>query len=324
MTSLAATKTDKTRTKKVYDGPTPEEKIVSALVELMEKGETPWRKEWNAEHGGHHINMITGHRYSGSNPFYLTMWAALRGYSMPFWLGVAQAKAKGWYPKKGSKGCYILRPQLNKKELLDDAGKPALDAVGDPQIAAWVSYKAACVFNVADLQGEGLAEAIAARQAELGQLVRTDHARQATAEQALGRWTVPVSYGHTGACYIPSEDRICLPDLQVFNNPDGFYATWAHETIHSTGHKSRLNRDLSGRMDSKAYAREELVAELGAVLLCQRLEIGSEFKNHAAYLKHWIELLKETPKLLFQVMSEARKGADLICPPDGEQAGAEE
>ena len=34
----------------------------------------------------------------------------------------------------------------------------------------------------------------------------------------------------------------------------------------------------------------------------------------AAYLSHWIELLKKSPKVLFQVLSEARQAADLICP----------
>ena len=62
------------------------------------------------------------------------------------------------------------------------------------------------------------------------------------------------------------------------------------------------------------YAREELVAKLGAVLLGDRLEIGSEVESHVAHLGHWIELLKELPRALFQVLSEARQAADLICP----------
>ena len=97
------------------------------------------------------------------------------------------------------------------------------------------------------------------------------------------------------------------------------YATWAHEAIHSTGHSSRLARDLSGGMGAagdggRAYAREELVAELGAVLLGDRLAIGSAMANHAAYLGHWAELLQESPRVLLQVLSDARKAADLVCP----------
>ena len=64
----------------------------------------------------------------------------------------------------------------------------------------------------------------------------------------------------------------------------------------------------------RAYAREELVAELGAVLLGDRLENGSNGMNHAAYLGHWLEQLRESPRLLLQVLGEARRAADLIAP----------
>ena len=92
--------------------------------------------------------------------------------------------------------------------------------------------------------------------------------------------------------------------------------------MHSTGHPARLARDLSGMFGSRAYAREELVAELGAVLLGERLEIGSDVANHAAYLGHWVDLLRESPRVLLQVLSDARKAADLVCPEAPEAAGA--
>ena len=136
----------------------------------------------------------------------------------------------------------------------------------------------------------------------------------------LGAWSVPVSYGGERACYLPQLDRIQLPERQAFHSAAGFYATWAHETIHSTGHASRLKRELSGRMGSRAYAREELVAELGAVLLGDRLEIGSAVENHAAYLGHWIELLRETPQVLFHVLGEARRAVELVCPELAEES----
>ncbi len=59
---------------------------------------------------------------------------------------------------------------------------------------------------------------------------------------------------------------------------------------------------------------EELVAELGSVLLGDQLEIGSAVENHAAYLGHWIELLRETPQVLFQVLGEARRAVELVVP----------
>ncbi len=78
------------------------------------------------------------------------------------------------------------------------------------------------------------------------------------------------------------------------------------------GHHANLWRRRPGP------PREELVAELGAVLLGQRLEIGSAMANHAAYLGHWVDLLRESPRVLLQVLSDARRAADLICPePEG-------
>ncbi len=129
----------------------------------------------------------------------------------------------------------------------------------------------------------------------------------------LSAWPVPVSFGGDRAFYLPQLDRIQLPERASFHSPGAFYATWAHEQVHSTGHASRLKRDLGGAFGKPRYAREELVAELGAVLLGDRLEIGSELQSHAAYLEHWIALLQAEHQVLFQVLGEARQAVELIA-----------
>ena len=90
--------------KKQFDGPTPEEKIVAGLIELMEAGIAPWRKPW-AEDGcsGHHINLLSGHQYRGSNVILLTIGMHVRGSVLPYWCGYGEAKKLGITPKKGSK-----------------------------------------------------------------------------------------------------------------------------------------------------------------------------------------------------------------------------
>ncbi|MFQ6539391.1 MULTISPECIES: zincin-like metallopeptidase domain-containing protein [Aphanothece] len=105
-----------------------------------------------------------------------------------------------------------------------------------------------------------------------------------------------------------------MPDRASFHTPASFCVTWAHEQIHSIDHESRMKPDLSGAFGRARYAREELIAELRAVLLGDRLELGSEMESHAAYLGHWIEMLNESPNVLFQMLSEERQAADLICP----------
>ena len=306
--------------------PTPADKLVEAIIQLMEAGTTPWRREWDASGGGHHVNLISGHRYRGANPILLTLGMHLRGSALPYWCGFSEAKALGIFPRKGSHGVRILRPQVNRVAA-DTAGSvgpnaeattPGTDLQDAKTDRVWMSFRPVVVFNAVDLEGDALAGLMQRRQAEAAQVERSEPERLAAAEAVLGAWPVAVSHGGERACYMPQIDRIQLPERAAFHSAAGFYATWAHEAIHSTGRPSRLARDLSGRLPSKTYAREELVAELGSVLLGDRLEIGSALENHAAYLGHWVELLKESPQVLFQVLGEARRAVELIQPEAGE------
>ena len=235
--------------------------------------------------------------------------------SMPLWVGYGQAKAKGWLPAKGSKGARILRPQLNKREQTDENG--------DTVVSAWVSFKVVSVFNAGALTGvddasaETLDRAIREAVGSWPQLPQDQRCERA--ETALEAWPVSTTFRGERAFYSPSHDAITMPDRSRFRDPEALCATWAHEQAHSTGHDSRLKRDLSGTFGSDSYSREELVAELASVLICQRLEIGCQLENHAAYLKGWSQTLK-TPRDLFQILSAARAAADLIVPDDGSNA----
>lgn len=294
---------------------------MASLIALLEAGTTPWRREWDAAGGGHHMNLLSGRRYRGANPVLLTMGMHLRGSGLPYWCGFAEAKALGIFPRKGSKAVHVLRPQVHRQSesQLVEADSAAGAEAGDAAERSWVSYRPLPVFNVADLEGEALEGLIQKRRLAMGALLRPEPERLGAAEAVLTAWPVPVRFGDDRACYLPGPDRIQLPERGAFHSPGALYSTWAHEAIHSSGHSSRLGRDLTGGMGEagdggKAYAREELVAELGAVLLGDRLEIGSAMANHAAYLGHWVELLKESPRVLLQVLGDARRAADLICP----------
>ncbi len=311
---------------------------MASLITLLEAGTTPWRREWDAASGGHHVNLLSGRRYRGANPALLALGMHLRGSALPYWCGFAEAKALGLFPRKGSKAVHVLRPQVHQQGegRLAGPGSPAegdpgsAGAAGQPSAEAgrsWVSYRPVALFNAADLEGEALEGLLQKRRQAEGVSQRPEPERLNAAEAVLSSWPVPLGFSGDRACYLPVPDRIQLPDRSAFHSAGALYATWAHEAIHSTGHSSRLARDLSGAMDAegtagRAYAREELVAELGAVLLGDRLEIGSAMANHAAYLGHWVELLKESPRVLLHVLSDARKAADLICPEGPESLGS--
>ena len=81
---------------------------------------------------------------------------------------------------------------------------------------------------------------------------------------------------------------------------------------HSTGHESRLNRDMSGVFGSESYAKEELVAELCSIFTQARLNIkleGEHFNDHTAYLKSWIGALKNDPSELFRAATKAEEAS---------------
>lgn len=295
-----------------YDGPRPDEILVQDLITLMEQSDlAPWRRDWAGQAGAHR-NLVTGHEYRGSNPILLELGAMLRGLTMPLWLGGAEAKGRGWFPRKGSKAVRIIRPQVNRRE-------EESPETGETETRQWMSFKPVAVFNAADLRGAdsaaqaalntAIAEALGQREA------REPAARLETAEAVLEAWPVQTTWAGTQACYSPALDEIRMPPQAAFTSREAMVATWAHEQAHSTGHSSRLGRDLTGLMGSRGYALEELVAELAAVLICYRLQVGCRLEGHAAYLKHWAGILRDGgSRVLFRVLSQARQAADLIAP----------
>lgn len=318
------------KARKKYNGPSSEEILLADIVTLMESSDLPpWQRPWQG-HQGEHRNFATGKPYRGANPMLLELGALMRGHTLPLWIGGSQAKALGWFPKKGTKAVRITRPQLNR---CTDEAENLQTGQSEEITRQWVSYKPVAVFNAADLQGgdEASAEALRVAIAEaLGQAPATEQpeamdARLQAAWQQLEAWQVPTAWGGTRACYSPSLDRISMPAVDAFSSRETCAATWAHEQAHSTGHSSRLNRKFGAgaQHGGQAYAREELVAELASVLICYRLRVGYQLEQHAAYLKSWASHLKEGgPKELFKVLSDARKAADLIVPePVAEEGG---
>jgi antirestriction protein ArdC len=103
-----------------------------------------------------------------------------------------------------------------------------------------------------------------------------------------------------------------MPPINIFTDAASYYATLAHEYIHSTGHASRLDRDMDNKR--KAYAYEELIAELGSCFISAHLNIDSDdIQNNAkAYLKSWLKALKDDPKYLWKAMGEATKAYEYI------------
>ena len=261
----------------------PEELIVNELIQAIESGNTKlWRKEWTVKGGFR--NVLTGHEYQGGNPALLCLQSSIRNWHLPLFIGAGQARSINCLPKKGSKSARILQPLLREFETKE------LDENGEVKKGQYMSYKCVPVFNVSDIRGlddeaslklEKMIDdaVLTAKPRELDVRVKEAHDR-------LFQWEKQVTTikGGDRAYYRESSDEIVIPKRYNFKNDESYLATYAHECIHSTKHKSRLQRnDLS-------YPNEELVAELGAYLVCNRLQISNlDTMNHAAYLKRGVQ-----------------------------------
>jgi antirestriction protein ArdC len=102
-----------------------------------------------------------------------------------------------------------------------------------------------------------------------------------------------------------------MPEFEQFTDEADFWATLAHEALHWTGAPNRLNRVKGKVFGDSDYAVEELIAELGSVMLLANFGIKPIFDN-STYINRWIDVLKEDYRLIFKIASQAQKAADMI------------
>jgi putative DNA primase/helicase len=125
-----------------------------------------------------------------------------------------------------------------------------------------------------------------------------------------------------GAYYNWSTDTITLPKVDQFNSANDYANTALHEISHSTGHTSRLNRDLENKFGCDQYAEEELVAEIGSAMLATALNIDVDWNQSAAYLGSWLKVLKSDRSLIITAAKEAQKIIDHVLPQEADMEAA--
>jgi antirestriction protein ArdC len=132
-------------------------------------------------------------------------------------------------------------------------------------------------------------------------------------ENILSYWNdnqAKIIYGGNEAFYYVDKDEIHLPKRELFLDMQEFYSTALHEVGHSTGHESRLNRQLGKKYGNQNYALEELRAEIASLFMQQELGVcvsDKEIKNDSAYIKDWISVIEENPNALFTAIADADK-----------------
>jgi antirestriction protein ArdC len=276
------------------------EHVTEGIVRELEQGVAPWVKPWSGGGSvgmGMPYNATSQRRYSGVNVLLLWATALERGCRSDAWLTFRQALGLGGHVKRGEHGCSVVYAStFSRTERDQDTGEER-----ERKIPFLKSYT---VFNVE--QTEGLPSNMYA-------IVEPRPLDDAIEDVRvfIERIGATVRHGGDRAFYAPSFDVIQLPEPACFEEAGHYYSTSLHEHAHWSGHESRLDRDLSGRFGTQAYAAEELVAELTAAFLCAALSIPGRLR-HAEYLGHWVSILKEDTRAIFSASARATEAATYL------------
>ena len=220
-----------------------------------------------------------------------------------------QAADRGWQVRKGERGTTVF---FFKRMLVEDRGA-APDA--EDRTKAIPMLRAYTVFNGAQIEGIPAYVAPDARE--------VPWRRPEAADLILTNSKAVVRIGGDRAFYSPSLDFIQLPEPPSFHSPQDFAATALHEASHWSGAKHRLDRDLTGRFGSAAYAQEELRAELASVFIGAELGLPCDIPNHANYIASWVKKLKEDKREIFRAAADAQRIADYLLAFHPDYAAAE-
>lgn len=291
-------------TKQKFD---PAQEITSEIIALLENGTMPWRRPWKIAGGGVPLRH-NGERYQGINAFLLGLRSAMMGYSSPYWMTFAEAKALDASVKKGSRSSIVVYYGTGKKRGsdADDAGGEDDGKEGGGTYRFLKSYR---VFHVSQIEG-----------------LDASYHPEPEGDPAEGPQPIPecqsfyeaidiaVTFGGDHVCYIPSLDRIHMPELSRFESAGAFYSTWHHELTHATKAPGRLDRSFGvSSFGNEAYAKEELVAAVSQCLMGQRMGFSADhFGNHTAYISAWLKILRGDTRFLFTAAAHAQRAVEYL------------
>ena len=265
-------------------------KIVDRIIDMLEDGTPPWQHPVISKSGGLPLRA-NGEPYQGLNVLACWMGAMEHGWSGQQWFTFKQMAALGGRLVEGSKGkgTHVFYFETLRKE--QDDGTQAV-----------IPYsKVYTVWNSDQI--EGLPERFTFDNELL------DNPPVEPLEQffaATGSWVSTVD--GRDCYYMPSKDQIVMPPIGRFRTVASYYSTLAHEHVHWTGAKHRLDRTLTTSKKYTEYAFEELVAELGSAFLMQDLgAVPVETESHASYIDHWLQGLKNDRSMLRKAASQAGK-----------------
>lgn len=269
--------------------------VTERILEALKNGIIPWERQWTGVRDGA-FSRATGRPYSLLNQMLLGKPGE--------WLTYKQAQEAGGQVRKGEKGSIVVFWKMEDRAEKDSA-------TGELKIKQFPILRYYHVFHID--QCENI-------MPKYKEPVFTPLDPIAEADAILSdyshRCKCPIIHEKSNrAYYSPGLDEIHLPLMEQFNKQAGYYSVAFHESVHSTGHKTRLNRlDENSRFGNEVYSKEELVAEIGSAIIMHELGIETDdsFRNNTAYIQNWLHVLKDDPKMVVLASGKAEKAVRLI------------
>lgn len=283
--------------------------ITEKMIEALKRGEVPWHKPWMLTTDAC-WNRVTGREYSFLNRMMLPEYGEYASFK--------QWKECGGEVRKGSKSsmvCFWTQFEMKDREPVGFKEDGTLQYPTCPVLRYYNVFHISQVDGVETKHTEKMSDVFSRpeveKHAEGDRLLSEYFEREKIATRLDGF--------SNRAFYRPSDDTLTMPNRRQFSDMSEYYSTLFHECVHSTGHPSRLHR-LKMAIENvledprENYAKEELVAEMGASFLMATVGIDSPsaFDNSTGYIKSWLKALQDDPKMIVFAAAQAEKAVKFM------------
>ena len=325
---------------KINEKPTAEQKALDLFSEMMIskieslRSKVGWKKPWFTEGTLQWPKNLNGREYNGMNAFLLLLHCEKEGYKIPRFCTfdrIQQFNKPGSRDKEAKPRVSVLKGEHSFPVMLTTF--TVVDKETKERIK-WEDYKLLSqeqrekynvypklqtyhVFNVAQTNLKEVRPELWEKLEQEYSMPKVDRSEAFEPVDRMitdNRWICPIKpmYGDS-AYYSISKNEIVVPEKGQFKDGESFYSNLFHEMGHSTGAENQLDRLKPTTFGSAEYAREELVAELTAALTAQRYGMSKHLKDDtAAYLKAWLDSLKESPQYIKTVLLDVKKASSML------------
>lgn len=335
-----------------HGGPSAEdialEKFAEMMIEKISTLQSDWKKPWFTEGALTWPKNLSGREYNGMNAMMLMMHCEKEGFKLPVFctfdrvvgLNYSKDKEGGKVQLTDAEGNELPKVSINKgsksipvfittftcvdKETKEKIKYDDYKRLTEEEKAKYNVYPKLSVYNVFNVDQTNLKEArpeLYHKLEEQNQQVRPqvaegDEYNFKPVDHMIdhNEWICPIKPTHgDNAYYSISKKEIVIPEKSQFKDGESFYSNLFHEMAHSTGAEDQLDRLKPTSFGSKEYSTEELKAEMTAALVSQRYGMTKHLKeDSAAYLKGWLESLKEEPTFIKTILTDVKKASQMI------------